>query len=190
MPGSMNSERTARGPIRLDDPEALDKLRIKLEHLKRKQEIMKKVNVIVRSRPKNISTAQKIAEIMTLGLSERAAQKVFEPDFAGRIGIPSYELQNNRGNMKRVEERITELEYMAERSEHQEKCEGFEIVEDKQEHRIKIIFPDKPSEYVRRQLRRHGFRWSPTNKAWQRHLNKAGIAAAGYVKHLINGSCN
>jgi hypothetical protein len=35
-------------------------------------------------------------------------------------------------------------------------------------------------------LKRHGFRWSPTAKAWQRHLNGAGRAAARFVLEALS----
>lgn len=36
--------------------------------------------------------------------------------------------------------------------------------------RIQIVFPGKPSEEVRGKLKSRGFRWSPTEGAWQRQL--------------------
>ena len=44
--------------------------------------------------------------------------------------------------------------------------------------RVQIVMEDKPSESVRADLKTRGFRWSPTNKAWQRKNTNAGIAAA------------
>ena len=40
--------------------------------------------------------------------------------------------------------------------------------------RIRVYFPDKPEEDVRRVMKSNGFRWSPSVGAWQRDLSQAG----------------
>ncbi len=37
--------------------------------------------------------------------------------------------------------------------------------------RLQLIFDGKPEENTRNILKSNGFRWSPKNMAWQRHLN-------------------
>ena len=56
-----------------------------------------------------------------------------------------------------------------------------QIVENAEANRIQLIFPAKPSEQVRALLKQNGFRWSPTEGAWQRMLNNSGRGAAEYV---------
>jgi len=52
------------------------------------------------------------------------------------------------------------------------------VVEDTDDMRIRLIFPDKPDEETRNALKANGFRWSPKNSAWQRMLNANGRWAA------------
>jgi hypothetical protein len=49
-----------------------------------------------------------------------------------------------------------------------------------------MIFPGKPDEHTRRLLKANGFRWSPSQGAWQRHLNEAGRWAAERVMKAIS----
>jgi hypothetical protein len=49
--------------------------------------------------------------------------------------------------------------------------EAIEVIENKQEMRLQIIFEGKPAEETRRIMKSNGFRWSPSQGAWQRLLN-------------------
>lgn len=53
-----------------------------------------------------------------------------------------------------------------------------EVVIDPQENRIRLHFPGKPSQEVRSQLKSLGFRWSPTNMAWQTTIRQYAIDQA------------
>lgn len=44
--------------------------------------------------------------------------------------------------------------------------------------RVRLYFDGKPSADVRMELKRNGFRWSPSNEAWQRQNTNNGIAVA------------
>ncbi len=54
--------------------------------------------------------------------------------------------------------------------------------------RIQFIFPGKPDDPTRRVLKVNGFRWSPSQGAWQRHLNETGRYAAQLVLKTISGA--
>lgn len=49
------------------------------------------------------------------------------------------------------------------------------------ENRVQIIFDGKPDADIRSDLKRSGFRWAPSQGAWQRQLNQNGIYAAKQV---------
>ncbi len=55
-------------------------------------------------------------------------------------------------------------------------------------NRVQIIFPGKPPLTTRDMLSAHGFRWSPTEKAWQRQLNGNGLYAARQVLAKIENN--
>lgn len=167
------ADSVGKGGISSDDPEAVVKLREKLAKLEARQERMKAANKLVRK-----NDIDGLAELVG---SEKLAAAIIEPDFCGRRGYASYEISNNNTNMKRVKQRIAELERSAD-TEPAADIEGnwYRLVENVEENRIQLIFPGKPSANIRRDLKRNGFRWSPTNGAWQRHLNNAGRYAAKY----------
>ena len=51
----------------------------------------------------------------------------------------------------------------------------------REENRVQIIFDGKPDADVRAALKQNGFRWAPSQGAWQRMLNQNGICAARQV---------
>lgn len=125
------------------------------------------------------------------------AHKLLEPDFAGRIGIPAYSLQNNLANIKRIQGRIAELEARERvkevlRAEGEELTErnarefkGGRLVENLELDRIQLLFPGKPSDTIRTLLKANGFRWAPSEGAWQRQLtNNARSAARNVIARI------
>ena len=46
---------------------------------------------------------------------------------------------------------------------------GVRLVDNVEDNRLQIFFPEIPSEAIRGELKSNGFRWSPTLGAWQRH---------------------
>jgi chaperonin cofactor prefoldin len=145
------------------DPEAVAKLREKLDNLKKSQETMKAANRIIRSKSTDHDT--KLAKLRELGIP--AAETLFKPDFCGRVGFADYQLQNNNANIKRVEARIKELSAAPEGLE----LEKGEVRIFEGDGRIQVEFPGKPPESTRSTLKRNGFKWSPSRGTWVRMAN-------------------
>ena len=57
--------------------------------------------------------------------------------------------------------------------------------EDTEENRILFEFSGKPDEATRTILKKHGFRWNPTRKAWVRQLTGNGRWAAQSVREAF-----
>lgn len=165
--------------ISSDDPEAADKLQEKLAKAEKVQELYKAINKMIRKPPFGKPTPEKIAELVKLGLTELNAAEVFKPDFCGRIGIPDYRLKNNNANIRRMRQRVAQLSAVADHQEVEQEHEGVTYRE--ADNRVQLLFPGKPPVEVRALLKSWGFRWSPTNMAWQRHLNSSGQFAAQQV---------
>jgi hypothetical protein len=170
------AESVGRAGISSDDPEAIDKLKAKVALLEETQEKMKQANRAIR--------AKNDEDLKTMGFSEAQIEKLKTPDFCGRIGFPDYALTNNGANIRRIKQRIQQLEVKSETSEFKksEHLGGALIVrEDPTANRVQLVFSSKPEQATRSMLKGAGFRWSPTEGAWQRHLNGAGISAANYI---------
>ena len=82
-------------------------LHAKIEKAEKFQEIMKTANAIIRKKTTN---EQKIEQLQAAGLGDLNAHKLLEPDFAGKIGFPAYMLQNNNANIRRMKQRIQQIE--------------------------------------------------------------------------------
>jgi hypothetical protein len=84
--------------------------------------------------------------------------------------------------MKRIKDRIASLERVATaETKETEFTNGVRMVENVELNRVQLFFPGKPELAVRTALKSSGFRWSPSEGAWQRHLNGGGKAAACYL---------
>lgn len=159
------------GGISSDDPDAVVKLREKLAKYETLQATMRDTNKAIRA---NKTKPEQIAAIVALGLPEKAAATLIEPDFAGRIGFADYQLSNNSAEIRRIKARIAELDRAAERQDYESKHTGFSYREDTEENRVMFAFDKKPSQQVRQLLRGAAFKFSPSRDgAWVRQLNNA-----------------
>ena len=95
------------GGISSDDPDAIEKLRAELANVEQAQERMKAANKAIRTHK---TEETRIAALVAQGLTEAQAAELLKPDFAGRVGFPSYALSNNNANARRIAGRIAELE--------------------------------------------------------------------------------
>ena len=173
------------GGIMSDDKDALAKLTAKLEKLEKHQATMKAANTAVRMK----DTTKGDAKLKEMGYTDEEIKQLRTPDFCGRIGYPDYEMKNNNANIRRIKERIAALEKEAQRATENTgpvKGDGYELVENADMGRIQFIFDDKPDDDTRALLKENGFRWAPSQGAWQRMLNDNGRSAARRVIQALN----
>ena len=166
------------GGISSDDPQAVEKLEAKLAALEKHQELMKAANVAIRMKDPTEGDA-KLAE---LGYTPEDIAKLRAPDFCGRIGYPAYELQNNNANIRRIRGRIAELKKRTENTPEGWEFDGGRVVVNTAENRLQIIFDGKPDADIRTELKGEGFRWAPSQGAWQRQLTDNAMRAARRLK--------
>ena len=169
------------GGISSDDPQALTKLEAKLAKLEKHQELMKAANAAIRMKDKEKGD-KRLAE---LGYTPEEIAELRAPDFAGRIGYPAYALQNNNANIRRIRERVAELK----KRQTEPVPEGWEfdggrVVVNTNENRLQIIFDGKPDADLRAELKSEGFRWAPSQGAWQRQLTDNAFRAARRIEQI------
>ncbi len=152
--------------IKSNDERAIEKLEEKLEGLKEQQESMKAVNKAIRLKDEEKGNE----ELRNLGYSDQQIAELRKPDFCGRIGFPSYMLQNNNANIHRIEDRVKELKAVKDKGTQETECKFFRIVRNAEAVRLQLMFDDKPEPDVREALKSNGFRWAPSQSAWQRQL--------------------
>ena len=166
------------GGISSDDPQAVEKLEAKLAALEKNQEMMKAANAAIRMK----DPAKGDAKLAELGYTPEDIAKLREPDFCGRIGYPAYELQNNNANIRRIRGRIAELKKRTESTPEGWEFDGGRVVVNTTENRLQVIFDGKPDADVRTELKGEGFRWAPSQGAWQRQLTDNAMRAARRLK--------
>ena len=167
--------------IKSGDQDAIERLEEKLESLKDTQERMKAANKAIRM--KDVKKADE--ELMNMGYSEDQIKNLREPDFCGRVGYPSYMLQNNNANIHRIEGRLNQLRAAKEKGMQETECKLFKVVENTEIMRVQIIFDEKPKPEVRDILKKNGFRWSPKNSCWQRQLTNNARYSLNRVKEEL-----
>ena len=167
--------------IKSSDGDCIERLEDKLERLKAHQEKMKAVNAAIRKKDEEEGNL----DLLELGYSEEQIKELRTPDFIGKKGFPSYCLQNNNQEIHRVEERINSLKAIKEDGDTEEMYEGYTYKEDTESMRIKFVFEDKPDDETRDILKSNGFKWAPSQGAWQRQLTDNGKRAAKRVKELL-----
>lgn len=166
------------GGISSDDPQAVEKLETKLATLEKHQEMMKAANAAIRMK----DPAKGDAKLAELGYTPEDIAKLRAPDFCGRIGYPAYELQNNNANIRRIRGRIAELKKRTESTPEGWEFDGGRVVVNTAENRLQIIFDGKPDADIRTELKGEGFRWAPSQGAWQRQLTDNAMRAARRLK--------
>ena len=173
---------TMSQPILSNDEQAIELLEEKLEDLKERQERMKAVNKAIKKK----DIAEGDEDLRDMGYSDDEIEELRKPDFAGRVGFQSFTLQNNNANIKRVEARIEKLKAVKADGNKEVECEFFRVVENTDLMRLQLIFDGKPNDEVRSILKKHAFRWSPSNKSWQRQLTDNAKRVLPVVVKEIN----
>ena len=153
--------------IKSTDVNATEKLEAKIAKLKNLQERMRNANKAIRLKDVEKGNAQ----LKEQGFTEQQIKDLRTPDFCGRLGFPSYALQNNNANIRRLEalERETDLYRF--------------FVDD---NRCQFEFDGKPEENVRSLLKSNGFKWSHTRSTWVRQFNDNGMRASRYVMSALD----
>lgn len=168
------------GGIMSDDPNAVDKLTAKLIALQAEQEKMKAVNAYYRKNKTldgcPVLTEDEIrAAKADMANGWRCDDKPF----------PTWALSNNNANIRRIKERIEsmqkEAQRFAEAPKQEEAHDGYTLTENAEIGRIQFIFDGKPDADTRTLLKSYGFKWAPSQGAWQRMLNDNGRYAAQRV---------
>lgn len=166
-------------PIRLQDADAVQRLEVELERLKARQLHMKDVNAAIRLHAAAGEAAQLFA-LAALGYGPVAAASLLRPGQSWRsAGFQSYELVNNGANIRRVAARLAQVtEKKATKDSEIVGPAGVRLVEAPSENRVRLFFAGKPDEALRGELKKGGFRWTPSLGCWQAYHNVGAVALA------------
>jgi len=152
------------GGIMSDDPNAIEKLKEKIEKLSSEHIAMKKANAYYR---KN-KTMKGFS-----GLSDSAAEHWDSGIKSGysfhQAPYPAYKLTNNNAEIKRLKIRLLKLQDLQVRGAADDIAfDGGVIIDNEADGRVQINFDEKPSEEIRSKLKSRGFKWARSIGVWQR----------------------
>ena len=159
--------------ISCDDAEAVNLYKKKLEGLETSQERMKAINK---------AWKQGKEALNSLGLTDEEIEKIKShmPSYQ-KSPFPAYSLSNNSAEIRRVKQKLEELNTLDEMKEEKIKIPGGVLFVNLEINRIQFIFDSIPSEEVRKLLKSHGFKWAPSEKAWQRQRTINAINTTHYL---------
>lgn len=153
----------------------LERYRADLEYMQKNHELMKEGN-------KKIKDALKLGYNIDDYLTTTFGIKPHMLEWTMKFG---FGLTNNNANMKRVEQRIKELEAKeAKRQDSPEtkiKFEGGEILLNYEDDRIQVFFDSRPTREELQEWKQKGlnsYNWSPSNNCWQRKITANAIWSA------------
>jgi hypothetical protein len=151
----------------LDD--ALAELEKEIAH----HDMMLAINRIVRAKGQPIES--KVSEISQLfDLSMETAAKLLAPTPGYSAGFQTFELTNHNAKLKRLEQKVAAMRIRIQRKETFEKIlfPGGSI--DIENDRVVIRHDERPEVSIIKELRDHGFRWSPNWHCWcRKHTGNA-----------------
>lgn len=96
-----------------------------------------------------------------------------------------YELQYLNADIRRLKDRIKEIQELEELQFEDITFTGGKAILNRDINRLQLLFDTKPDEETRTLLKKHGFKWSRYEQAWQRLYNRNGIYAVRYVVEQI-----
>ncbi|WP_318493491.1 DUF3560 domain-containing protein [Photobacterium leiognathi] len=184
---AMKAASVGSGGIASDDPEAINKLQLKLDKLVAKQDRMKKVNAILRS--KKLSREEKYQKVKELGLSKVLFEELLNGDYVGRVGYAPFELTSNNAKIKAARERLKALTELhgSESIEASGDYDGMAWKMNESDGRFQLEFDDKPTKEMCQRLKREfGMNWSPPRAAWVRKITPNALAVMRRLLTVLN----
>lgn len=144
-----------------------------LKKLEDHQEDMKAANKIIR---KKITEEERVDQLEKMGVKAGMGKLLIETG-----GYETYQLTNNNANIKRMKDRVVDMEKKESTPTSTTKFSGGEIIDNNQADWVQIFFDEKPDAEMRGKLKGSGWRWSPSNVAWQRKRTNAALHSAQQI---------
>lgn len=152
--------------ISSDDPRALERLRAKLARLEAEREEIKRKNRLARQG----KLPDEDNPLNPASVRSMAGERMYP--------MPGYVLPNLGAEIRRVRGRIEQLAKRQGRAARSVERGDVRVVENGEISRLQVLTDSKPPKENRTWLKRHGFRWSRSEGAWQRQLGDAAWNAA------------
>lgn len=165
----------ANTAVSSDDPEAIDKLRAKLAETERRHAVTLEANKRLRAG----ATRDEVAGLFDWWPNPERTLEIWMS-----MGRRTVSTTNSSAEIRRLKTRIEQVEQTASAPAREHTAGDIRIIEG--ENRVRVFFPGKPEDEVRARLKSRGFRWAPSEGAWQRLANNAAWHAALEVVEFAN----
>jgi len=175
------------GGISADDPNAIDKLKEQLEDAEERQSFMKNANAYWRKHG-TMKGYPNMPDEEAAKIDEQMKTAYSWIQKNGPFG--DYKLKNNNANMRRIKNRIAELEKHTQSTFDGWEFEGGKVVVNKEINRLQIFFDEKPNDDLRAELKRNALKWAPSQGAWQRQFTDNALYAIKRIKSISPTSSN
>ena len=166
--------------ISAGDPLAVEKMTAKMEICMKFQNVMKGVNAHWRSTGTCMG-APGITETQAAKLDSKITNATVSWE---RVPYSDYELKNNYAEIKRLEKRIAEVSRNKEVGFSGWEFEGGTAEANTDMNRLQLFFDERPDDQQRASLKSNGFKWAPSQNAWQRQLTDNAIYSAGRIDFI------
>lgn len=158
------------------EPQSAEKLTDELNKCVELQSTMKEVNAYWRKYGTCIG-APGITEAQAKKLDDRIATTRYSWE---KQPFSTYDLTNNNSQIKRLQSKLSEVS----RGFSGWEFEGGHAEANTEMDRLQLFFDEKPNDTQRANLKANGFKWAPSQDAWQRQLTDNAIYAAGRLDFL------
>lgn len=168
--------------IRADDLKAIGMLKENLAGFENRREFMQKVNDYYKE---NGTTrgCENVTEEQAAELDSRIEKYNQETPYPGRFFNDNYQ------QIRMLKSNIYRLENKPETVFKGWQFKGGEAVINLANNRLQLMFNDRPTNEQRESLKKGGFKWAPSMKAWQRPLDFKSMSAADKIDCIkpLNG---
>lgn len=143
-------------PVMSGDSDAIERLEAKLEKAKKYHEQLKQVKALIKGGMSNEAASASV------GLSAPVAWHSFNIQYANKA-------------VKELEAKIANLSAARAKPSTETTINGVRVLENTEAMRLQIFFEGKPPAPMIALLKSNGFKWAPSNMAWQRQLTNNAI---------------
>lgn len=166
--------------ISASDPQAVEKLTEKIKKCEELQDTMKGINAHWR-KAGTCTGAPGITEEQAKKIDNKIVTAKYSFD---RQPFSDYEIKNNYAEIKRLKTRIEVITRNQEIGFSGWKFNGGRAEANTEMDRLQLFFDKKPDEKQRTVLKANGFKWAPSQDAWQRQLTDNAIYSAGRIDFI------
>lgn len=174
-PERLHTMLTHEQTINSADSTAIEQLKAKIDALEAEKESMKTINAYYRKH----GTLEGYPVEFTESEKSHIA-------FIFRMNLQNYGLfdtANINQQIRATKDRLQKLESVKESGTKETETDFFKIVENTETMRLQLFFDGKPDENTRNILKKNGFKWAPSQNAWQRQLTPNAKCA---LKQIIS----